>query len=263
MARVFYGARGVFRTCVQAPIGVSAAVATLYCTAVALTSGGNAAHVDARDTTKRAADPSSPLAGRPTFTPCHEVSCKSKEELAAMFEARDRPPRHPKAHRAAGDVSGLAAAAAAGGNAAGIAAAVAGVPSTSATRQASLPRACPVTREELGRHTWALLHSIAAYYPDEPTAADRDAAENLIRALAQLYPCGDCRARFVIDVAANPPRLTTREDFAIWLCEQHNTVNALTQAPAFPCTMSSLQTRWRTGDASCWAIDDVTAEESL
>ncbi len=46
-----------------------------------------------------------------------------------------------------------------------------------------------VSKEDLGRATWLLLHSIASQYPDEPTEREKRDAKNLINAMATLYPC--------------------------------------------------------------------------
>ncbi|KAF3340408.1 FAD-linked sulfhydryl oxidase ERV1 [Carex littledalei] len=37
----------------------------------------------------------------------------------------------------------------------------------------------PLTKEELGRATWTLLHTIAAQYPDQPTRQQRRDAKEL------------------------------------------------------------------------------------
>ena len=65
---------------------------------------------------------------------------------------------------------------------------------------------CPLDREELGRSTWNLLHTLAAYYPEQPTAAEQESARQLFLALAQFYPCEVCAEDFRDSVAANPPR---------------------------------------------------------
>ena len=65
---------------------------------------------------------------------------------------------------------------------------------------------CPVDREELGRSTWNLLHTIAAYYPDQPTAAQQESVRQLFLSLAQFYPCEVCAEDFRESVAANSPR---------------------------------------------------------
>ena len=73
-----------------------------------------------------------------------------------------------------------------------------------------------------------------------------------------------------VDVASNPPRLGSRADMSLWLCEQHNVVNELTGTPAFPCDLAALDVRWRTGRPECWGggsdgdgAGGETAAESL
>lgn len=64
---------------------------------------------------------------------------------------------------------------------------------------------CPLDKEELGRSTWNLIHTIAAYYPKSPTDADKQNARNFIVALSYLYPCEVCRSDFKESVANFPP----------------------------------------------------------
>ena len=49
----------------------------------------------------------------------------------------------------------------------------------------------------------------------------------------------------------------------MWLCRQHNAVNAKLGKPAFPCDVAALDARWRTGARECWPDDAETAEQSL
>ena len=49
--------------------------------------------------------------------------------------------------------------------------------------------ACPLSKSQYGKSTWEFLHTIAAYYPDEPTKTDRKSATNLIDSVKQLYAC--------------------------------------------------------------------------
>ena len=95
------------------------------------------------------------------------------------------------------------------------------------------------------------LHTIAAYYPDQPNTRHRKQCAALISALTTLYPCGPCREDFETEVAKSPPRLESREALSIWLCEQHNLVNTKVGKAEFPCTLHALDERWKTGNASC------------
>ncbi|KAJ1459666.1 ERV/ALR sulfhydryl oxidase domain-containing protein [Pelagophyceae sp. CCMP2097] len=121
---------------------------------------------------------------------------------------------------------------------------------------------CPLFREELGRSTWGLLHTTAAYYPDEPTPADKTAAAGLISGLAALYPCAHCAEDFRATTKADPPKLGSRVEFALWLCNQHNTVNLKLGKPTFKCSSKKLDRRWLDGGKDCWQ-DDGSASESL
>eukprot|EP00466_Bigelowiella_natans_P008542 jgi/Bigna1/57894/fgenesh1_pm.35_\ len=51
---------------------------------------------------------------------------------------------------------------------------------------------CPLNRKELGRSTWALLHTMAAYYPENPSKIQQQEMEQFMRLAAKLYPCGYC-----------------------------------------------------------------------
>lgn len=64
---------------------------------------------------------------------------------------------------------------------------------------------CPLDRSELGEKTWSLLHTMAAYYPENPSQEQEEAAANFIRALALLYPCKHCAEDFQQEVEKNPP----------------------------------------------------------
>ena len=186
-----------------------------------------------------------PGADRPSFQPCPEVSCSSKEELAARFfdggadagggsrrpgRRRSPPPPAPPAPPPA--------------------------------------QACPPAREELGAATWTLLHAVAAYYPVAPSEEQRAAALGLVEALRVLYPCAHCRAQLALDLERLPPRVGSRAELCEWVCQQHNLVNELLGKPAFDCSERALDERWRSGRRDCWApagggAGGQTAEESL
>ena len=108
------------------------------------------------------------------------------------------------------------------------------------------PRAAaPLDVDELGRASWALMHTIAAYYPQKPTHAQRVQARRFFDALGDLYPCATCRADLRADVDAHPPRCETREALAKWVCERHNVVNEKLGKAKMSCAIDALDARWR------------------
>jgi hypothetical protein len=84
----------------------------------------------------------------------------------------------------------------------------------------------PLSRESLGQATWSFLHTLAAHYPLQPSAAEKKAALALLGSLSLLYPCGSCREHYGRMVERRPPRVGSRAELTQWMCETHNEVNA-------------------------------------
>jgi FAD-linked sulfhydryl oxidase len=61
-------------------------------------------------------------------------------------------------------------------------------------------------RDSLGREAWDVIHTVAAYYPEDPSPEQQAAAEGFIRGLAVIYPCAVCAADFQQSLIDNPPR---------------------------------------------------------
>lgn len=116
---------------------------------------------------------------------------------------------------------------------------------------APYPAVCPPDADGFGRATWTYLHSMAAYYPDEPTFAQQGSARRLLTDFAKLYPCGSCALHMDGYLGRNPPRVRSQQELAQWMCELHNDVNVRLGKPVFDC--SKVNERWRDGppDGSC------------
>lgn len=110
---------------------------------------------------------------------------------------------------------------------------------------------CPPDRQQLGASSWALLHSVAAYYPDRPSPQTRADAALFLSTFSRLYPCQDCAEDLRADLKESPPRLANSKEFSLWLCQLHNKVNVKLGKPTFDC--SKVFERWRDGwsDGSC------------
>eukprot|EP00566_Odontella_aurita_P027812 CAMPEP_0113556380 /NCGR_PEP_ID=MMETSP0015_2-20120614/17226_1 /TAXON_ID=2838 /ORGANISM="Odontella" /LENGTH=170 /DNA_ID=CAMNT_0000457733 /DNA_START=194 /DNA_END=703 /DNA_ORIENTATION=- /assembly_acc=CAM_ASM_000160 len=104
--------------------------------------------------------------------------------------------------------------------------------------------ACPPTSGELGTASWTLLHSMAAWFPDNPTAGDEKKMSSFISAFSTFYPCTYCAEDFQQNIKKSPVRTNSREGLCVWLCEQHNTVNEKLGKPLFQCDIKSLDKRW-------------------
>ncbi|CAD8168412.1 unnamed protein product [Paramecium pentaurelia] len=105
-----------------------------------------------------------------------------------------------------------------------------------------------ITREELGRAGWTLLHMISATLPvdfDEEFTFKINVFLNLF---GQFFPCKECAGHFLNMTTVLPYEGTTRVDFMQYLCMLHNEVNERLQKPTFNC--SEIHQRWG-GDCGC------------
>ncbi len=174
----------------------------------------------------------------PAGAACPEPICDDKKRLfaAAMGGGGARGGASAGAARAGAGTSGGA-----DGGAVGVPVA----PTQAA--QAAPAEGCPLTRSELGRATWELLHSTAAYLPEHPSEEQRRAAEALVRALGMVYACAHCREHFAAHLARHPVDASSRRAYSKWVCDAHNAVNHALGKPHFECSEEALQRRWRTG----------------
>ncbi|CAI4225498.1 unnamed protein product [Auanema sp. JU1783] len=110
---------------------------------------------------------------------------------------------------------------------------------------------CPVDKDELGRSTWNLLHTMSVYYPENPTEQKKTATANFLENLGKTYPCEVCAEDLQKDLKKEPPNLTNRKEFALWMCHLHNKVNGKLGKPDFDC--SNVFERWKDGwkDGTC------------
>jgi FAD-linked sulfhydryl oxidase len=55
---------------------------------------------------------------------------------------------------------------------------------------------CPADVATLGRHTWTLLHTMAAYYPEKPEPKQKESMKTFFESFAQNYPCWFCKVNY-------------------------------------------------------------------
>lgn len=82
-----------------------------------------------------------------------------------------------------------------------------------------------LSKEELGRHTWALMHSIAASYPITPNKLEKEAINKLFDVIKTLYPCKICRAHFANMTEGIQLQNQDRKSLVEFICDLHNKVN--------------------------------------
>jgi FAD-linked sulfhydryl oxidase len=119
------------------------------------------------------------------------------------------------------------------------------VPKTADNPDNTTTNGCPPNSSQLGKASWTLLHSMAAWYPDVPTEQDQQLMVGFFAALAQFYPCTWCAQDFAKNIQQYPVQATSRTELCQWLCQQHNFVNQKLGKPIFDCSMPSLDERWR------------------
>lgn len=118
-------------------------------------------------------------------------------------------------------------------------------------QQISINAECPLMRDDLGRASWSLLHTMAAYYPSKPKEEEQQSMREFISSFSKLFPCPECRTDFQEEIVKSPPDVTNRLGLSTWMCEQHNIVNRKLGKDQFDCRR--VLERWRDGpkDGRC------------
>ena len=92
-----------------------------------------------------------------------------------------------------------------------------------------------LTKQEIGRNTWSILHSIAASYPNEPTKEDKQQVTNFLYGLANLFPCKICGSHLLKMLDKEGVHAESREELVNYICKIHNIVNKVLNKPQFDC----------------------------
>ncbi|CAH1731263.1 FAD-linked sulfhydryl oxidase ALR-like [Aphis gossypii] len=110
---------------------------------------------------------------------------------------------------------------------------------------------CPLDKIQLGYHTWNLLHTIVANYPDEPSPQRQEDINQFFDLIGRLYPCQACGRDFTHLLSQRPPETDSQNTLSEWLCSIHNDVNQKIGKSIFDC--HRVNERWRDGwnDGSC------------
>ncbi|XP_076066587.1 evr1_Alr domain-containing protein Alr [Oratosquilla oratoria] len=110
---------------------------------------------------------------------------------------------------------------------------------------------CPADTDSLGRGTWRLMHTVAAYYPEKPSTEVQNDMKNFIGLFSKFYPCPPCAEDFREWIKSNTPDVSSRSSLSLWFCNAHNEVNSKQGKPLFDCTL--VDQRWKDGwtDGSC------------
>ncbi|GFR94432.1 sulfhydryl oxidase [Elysia marginata] len=124
-------------------------------------------------------------------------------------------------------------------------------PRRNMSRQEREEKQCPLDSTLLGNNTWSFLHTMAAYYPEKPSAEQQNKMKSFISLLSDFYPCHKCAANLREDLKTDTPDTRSNTALSQWFCELHNKVNVRLGKAEFDC--SKVLERWRDGwaDGTC------------
>jgi hypothetical protein len=93
---------------------------------------------------------------------------------------------------------------------------------------------------------WMTLHSISTIYPDNPTQDDKAILKRFMKTFEETISCPTCKGHFVsisnVYKSRFPSWLDSRNEFFLYICRAHNTVNARLDKPRPQTLADSLET---------------------
>ena len=76
-----------------------------------------------------------------------------------------------------------------------------------------------------GPQLWFFLHTLTLQYPDKPTWTQQGEMNDFLVSVEYILPCANCKIHYKNYLLDNPPTLTNRGVFIIWMIDLHNMVN--------------------------------------
>ena len=92
-----------------------------------------------------------------------------------------------------------------------------------------------LTKPEIGRRTWTLLHSMANTFPLNPTEEDKNMMKKFMYGLARSYPCKVCGGHLIKMLDKKGIKMENRKEFGNYICNIHNIVNKVLNKTEFDC----------------------------
>ena len=100
-------------------------------------------------------------------------------------------------------------------------------------------------KRENGKNFWNDMHSMAAYYPENPDETQIKHMDFFLKTCGDYFLIEQSWAdTFNKNIKDFPPKLDSRDSFIMWMCQQHNLVNDSIGKPLFSCTVPNLIKRW-------------------
>ena len=98
--------------------------------------------------------------------------------------------------------------------------------------------------EEIGVAGWTVLHTAAAAYPNQPTEAQRRHMYNFLTSWSHVYACSICAFHMRQEMKKNPPNVTSKRAVSRYVCQLHNSVNAMLDKPVHDCDPEKVLAFW-------------------
>ena len=90
-----------------------------------------------------------------------------------------------------------------------------------------------LTCNSLGISTWALLHSVAAIYPNHPNKTEMQSLKDFFDGLMYFYPSKSELMKEILK--EHPLEYSNREELIYYMCEIHNILNKKLGKKKFSC----------------------------